>query len=1232
MGLFGRKGPEAVGNQGQSRRMMTAERKRPTATERQEIKGPRELERIFELKFKVMLAEYYSQNLKLKKNVDNGNPARMVDFMARYPDTNPSFLKSFLQLPHTKSELGTLIDDLQLDSTPGVSEDYANGYILKTELLPSFERDVQSGLLASGLQRKIIQPAKSLKKADHRAIRHGLSLYQDGVLPPPKGKALSESIAVSTISILLDKNAGKQADYIQELHSCVGMPKDKPDIDFALSIAAEIKTIRDGGLSHLDDLDHIQDLAEGFTTLAETNPENVKKIFEAASVRNVVSAVMHEHAEATMTNDHGRVHKIELLGEVTCTDILTSKVLQQNTRAAIEHKRATEAMTASASQAERKAPSAIVADSDTIKVVSENNDQVETPIVKRSVFSGAKVGESAPKVPTPDTVNQQPTTKITITDPRIDPRMHQPFGPTIKVTFKPKEQASRDIKNAMKKGLNVAAVTTVASGVAFGAAPQAAATPSLQQTISQVHTAAVFAAPETAPNVEAQVAPKIETVSQAPGTLIQNSKIDKIEDGPSERRVNRPEASMRATAHLEVEDRGDNVLERERKQRQAMGSVPVDVVVKSDAKAGEPGVQIGIADALAEFAPYQSNIVRAEATTISMESTLAVPGMQQAPPAARQIDVAPVAATVTNRPVKDIYANVREKPMGVSRDIQERRALAYQESGTEGMTVNDLISKYASEYGQQGLSKGSPSVELEAAISSRIDRMNKNGNQKPLSKEAFARVVAALQYPDMLNSGALDQRFMTVPMETNGRKLSEAEIVALNNYIIQKTPDIIKNLNFTETDDAFYDDAKKNVFARGVIVSDLINVGDPIIADLVKKFAPKVAQTEVRPPETKPAEQAPAPREGNEAVNSSAHLEKALLKFGVPDKYVKYYIEFGAKYKVNPMLLAAQGKQESGFDPDIKSPVGAGGISQFMPGTWEGWKDTLNFPSSATRMMPEYAIHAQAAMMASNIKKADGNVNLALAAYNAGWGNAKKAMQGWDETRGYIRNINAHIDKIENYTKQFAAASAPKPAPNPAPKTPERPSSSGVKIHSGNPEAQAQLDSILKNNKHTGSQLWTGEQPMLEAVLKEAGYQNGRLSTDKLMVVDSYGHMLNETAGRAFKDMVAAYESETGRKDFIIQPTKNTAYRTYDKQVDLRWPDGKDKPFNKFAAEPGTSNHGWGLAIDIKGLFGNQGFDQPLYKWIINNSHRFGFFHAAAHAENGSIPEAHHLNFMLEDY
>lgn len=98
-------------------------------------------------------------------------------------------------------------------------------------------------------------------------------------------------------------------------------------------------------------------------------------------------------------------------------------------------------------------------------------------------------------------------------------------------------------------------------------------------------------------------------------------------------------------------------------------------------------------------------------------------------------------------------------------------------------------------------------------------------------------------------------------------------------------------------------------------------------------------------------------------------------------------------------LFKAQLIAESNLDPAAVSPVGAQGIAQFMPATWEQIRSELHYEEYATPFRSSYAIPAGAYYMATLIKRWSwprpemDRYCLALASYNAGFGNIVKAQK-----------------------------------------------------------------------------------------------------------------------------------------------------------------------------------------------------------------------------------------------
>jgi soluble lytic murein transglycosylase-like protein len=110
-------------------------------------------------------------------------------------------------------------------------------------------------------------------------------------------------------------------------------------------------------------------------------------------------------------------------------------------------------------------------------------------------------------------------------------------------------------------------------------------------------------------------------------------------------------------------------------------------------------------------------------------------------------------------------------------------------------------------------------------------------------------------------------------------------------------------------------------------------------------------------------------------------------------------------------LLAAQGKVESGYRADARSPVGAVGIAQFMPGTWASWGVDGDHDGTADPFNPADAIPAQArydcALLRAVSALPGDPIALMLAAYNAGLGAVRRyhGVPPYRETRAYITAV-----------------------------------------------------------------------------------------------------------------------------------------------------------------------------------------------------------------------------------
>lgn len=109
-------------------------------------------------------------------------------------------------------------------------------------------------------------------------------------------------------------------------------------------------------------------------------------------------------------------------------------------------------------------------------------------------------------------------------------------------------------------------------------------------------------------------------------------------------------------------------------------------------------------------------------------------------------------------------------------------------------------------------------------------------------------------------------------------------------------------------------------------------------------------------------------------------------------------------YDVPVELLKAMAKAESGFNPNAVSKCGAMGVMQLMPATAKalGVVDPYD---------PEQNIMGGANYISQKLKAYDGDITLALAAYNAGSGNVAKygGVPPFKETQNYINKIFGYM-------------------------------------------------------------------------------------------------------------------------------------------------------------------------------------------------------------------------------
>lgn len=117
--------------------------------------------------------------------------------------------------------------------------------------------------------------------------------------------------------------------------------------------------------------------------------------------------------------------------------------------------------------------------------------------------------------------------------------------------------------------------------------------------------------------------------------------------------------------------------------------------------------------------------------------------------------------------------------------------------------------------------------------------------------------------------------------------------------------------------------------------------------------------------------------------------------------YANLFASAGAKYGVDPKLLSAVAKAESGYDPTSVSGAGAQGMMQLMPDTAKSL--------GVDPFDPAQAVDGAARVLAGNLQHF-GSTDLAVAAYNAGAGAVSKygGIPPYPETQAYVRKVLAY--------------------------------------------------------------------------------------------------------------------------------------------------------------------------------------------------------------------------------
>ena len=238
-------------------------------------------------------------------------------------------------------------------------------------------------------------------------------------------------------------------------------------------------------------------------------------------------------------------------------------------------------------------------------------------------------------------------------------------------------------------------------------------------------------------------------------------------------------------------------------------------------------------------------------------------------------------------------------------------------------------------------------------------------------------MISQVSYPNVLNIKPVK----TYP-ENSGR---ETTITAFKEILDSKKDKIKKEEKSNRKEAPAEDDSSKT--------TDGITYRDPVTGRTVMYI--DIAEDNEKP---------------GKKVTSSGGAQTAVPASMKKTKYDEYFKAAAKKYNVSESLLKAIAKAESDFNPDCVSSAGAMGVMQLMPETAKGLG--VDDPYD-----PEQNIMGGAKCIAMKLKEFNGDVRLALAAYNAGSGAVRR-------NGGVPSYCTTYVNKVLSYKEAFETANS----------------------------------------------------------------------------------------------------------------------------------------------------------------------------------------------------------------
>ena len=126
----------------------------------------------------------------------------------------------------------------------------------------------------------------------------------------------------------------------------------------------------------------------------------------------------------------------------------------------------------------------------------------------------------------------------------------------------------------------------------------------------------------------------------------------------------------------------------------------------------------------------------------------------------------------------------------------------------------------------------------------------------------------------------------------------------------------------------------------------------------------------------------------------------------VPSRFKSVVCDSARRHGIDAAFLAAQIRQESGFNPRARSSANAIGIAQIIPSTARAWRVDPTDPIASIDAMAKHMASYKRTYQRQG-HSSDTALRLSLASYNAGVHNVRKygGVPPFNETKRYVANI-----------------------------------------------------------------------------------------------------------------------------------------------------------------------------------------------------------------------------------